>query len=337
PTTATPGAPPVVQLKYQLLNPADHFKDVVSAARSVILAGGTMQPISDFETQLFRYLAEGEMSFFGCGHVIPKSNLKCVVVEKGPKGGDMTFRFEQRGNKDLMLELGQLLMNFLNFIPDGVVVFFPSYSFLHSVKKIWEENGLMTKFGSKKTVFFEPQEGGEVETVLREYAEAIRISRESAGKGSGALLFAVVGAKLSEGLNFSDELARAVVLVGLPFANLGSVELKERMKYVTELEKQQENKPKQGARDAGQELYENLCMKAVNQSIAKVGAAGRAIRHRGDWAGLILVDSRYSSPRIRGKLPKWIGEDIAVAKTFGQAMKELGPFYREKKSSLKAA
>ncbi|KAG9022463.1 ATP-dependent DNA helicase chl1, partial [Tulasnella sp. UAMH 9824] len=79
PTTATPGAPPVVQLKYQLLNPADHFKDVVSAARSVILAGGTMQPISDFETQLFRYLAEGEMSFFGCGHVIPKSNLKCVV------------------------------------------------------------------------------------------------------------------------------------------------------------------------------------------------------------------------------------------------------------------
>ncbi|KIO31579.1 hypothetical protein M407DRAFT_67813, partial [Tulasnella calospora MUT 4182] len=146
----------------------------------------------------------------------------------------------------------------------------------------------------------------------------------------GALLFAVVGAKLSEGLNFSDELARAVVLVGLPFANLGSVELKERMKYVTELEKQQENKSKQGARDAGQELYENLCMKAVNQSI------GRAIRHREDWAGLILVDSRYSSPRIRGKLPKWIGEDIAVAKTFGQAMKELGPFYREKKSSLKA-
>lgn len=148
----------------------------------------------------------------------------------------------------------------------------------------------MTKFGSKKTVFFEPQEGGEVETVLREYAEAIRVSREvgpsfrlpkknfeitlnfhekSADKCSGALLFAVVGAKLSEGLNFSDELARAVVLVGLPFANLGSVELKERMKYVTELEKQQENKPKQGARDAGQELYENLCMKAVNQSIGE--------------------------------------------------------------------
>lgn len=160
-------------------------------------------------------------------------------------------------------------------------------------------------------------------------------------------MFAVVGAKLSEGLNFTDELARAVILVGLPFANLGSVELKERMKYVTELEKHQESKAKQGARDAGQELYENLCMKAVNQSIgehtviitvsvyAKGRNVGRAIRHQGDWAGLILVDSRYSSPRTRGKLPKWIGEDIVAAKTFGQAMKELGSFYREKKSGVK--
>lgn len=88
----------------------------------------------------------------------------------------------------------------------------------------------------------------------------------------GALLFAVVGAKLSEGLNFTDELARAVVLVGLPYANLGSVELKERMKYVSELGKravrpQDATKNAGPLKDAGQELYENLCMKAVNQSI----------------------------------------------------------------------
>ncbi|KAG9003121.1 ATP-dependent DNA helicase chl1 [Tulasnella sp. 427] len=326
-SNSAPGTPPVVQLKYQLLNPADHFRDVVSAARSVVLAGGTMQPISDFESQLFRYLAEGQMNFFGCGHVIPKGNLKCVVVEKGPRGGDMTFRFEQRGDTRLMAELGQLIMNFLNLIPDGVVVFFPSYSFLNSVKKIWDDSGVMDTLRSKKAVFFEPQDAGEVETVLREYAEAIRCPKDPASKQTGALLFAVVGAKLSEGLNFTDELARAVVLVGLPFANLGSVELKERMKYVTELEKQQESKSKPGLRDAGQELYENLCMKAVNQSI------GRAIRHRADWAGLILVDSRYSTPRIKAKLPKWIGEEIVAAKTFGQAVKELGSFYRERKSS----
>jgi chromosome transmission fidelity protein 1 len=80
----------------------------------------------------------------------------------------------------------------------------------------------------------------------------------------------VVGAKLSEGLNFSDDLARAVIVVGLPFANMGSVELKERMRYVTELGKKVAPVGRENTgRDAGMELYENLCMKAVNQSIGK--------------------------------------------------------------------
>ena len=77
----------------------------------------------------------------------------------------------------------------------------------------------------------------------------------------------MIGAKLSEGLNFADELARAVVIVGLPFANLGSPDLKERMKYVKRLEESKGNGRAPGQKDAAAELYENLCMNAVNQSI----------------------------------------------------------------------
>lgn len=90
-------------------------------------------------------------------------------------------------------------------------------------------------------------------------------------KKTGALLLAVVGAKLSEGLNFADNLARAVIVVGLPFANLGSSELQERMKYV----KQQGEKrgallgASKATRDAAAELYENMCMNAVNQCIGQ--------------------------------------------------------------------
>jgi chromosome transmission fidelity protein 1 len=83
------------------------------------------------------------------------------------------------------------------------------------------------------------------------------------------VLFAVIGAKLSEGLNFSDNLARAVIIIGLPFANLASVELQERMKYVRSLAEKTKKEVKEAERkrDAASELYENMCMNAVNQSI----------------------------------------------------------------------
>ena len=158
-----------------------------------------------------------------------------------------------------------------------MIVFFPSYSFIETVKGVWKSTGLIDRLQKKKHVrkfeysmllelnvkqiFYEPGTTAEVDGVLRAYAQAVSSTTDSI---KGAILFAVVGAKLSEGLNFSDELARAVVLVGLPYPNIASPELKERMKYVTELRKR--NGDSQGM-DAGNELYENLCMRAVNQSI----------------------------------------------------------------------
>ena len=158
-------------------------------------------------------------------------------------------------------------------------------------------------------------------------------------------MFAVIGAKLSEGLNFTDDLARAVIIVGLPFPNLGSPELKERMKYVKALEEKSLSGKKatstEGKKDAAAELYENMCMNAVNQSIGKMDSetlecwlivmVGRAIRHRNDWASLLLLDRRYSNQSIRDKLPKWIGKKLVVAEAFGQTIKDLAAFGGERR------
>lgn len=319
-----------VEIKYQHLNPATYFQEVVQATRSVVLAGGTMSPISDVTAQLFPLVAPERLTTFSCGHIVPPNSLQTLVVKSGPKGSQMQFKYDSRNDQALIAELGQLLTNFASLVPGGMVVFVPSYAFLNTVVGAWEKSGLMERLGAKKKVFSEPQESGDVDAVLREYAAEVQsIHNITASEGKrkrGALLFAVVGAKLSEGLNFSDDLARAVVIVGLPFANLASPELRERMSYVNRQQQKQGAKVA-GVKDAGTELYENMCMNAVNQSI------GRAIRHRGDWASLVLLDSRYASPRIRGKLPKWIGKDVTVTETFGEAMKEMGKFYREKRSA----
>ncbi|THH27828.1 hypothetical protein EUX98_g6366 [Antrodiella citrinella] len=332
-----------VEIKYQHLNPSTHFQEVVNTARSVVLAGGTMSPISDVIHQLFSTLTGDRLTTFSCGHIIPSSNLQTLILKKGPRGGELQFKYDRRNDQTQIAELGQIIFNFSNIVPGGMVVFVPSYSFLNLVTTAWEGSGLMDKLRAKKKVFMEPQESSAVENTLREYAAEIqdllcnvpsllvvqtrKTDSETTSKARkpGAIMFAVIGAKLSEGLNFTDDLARAVLVVGLPFANLASPELRERMSYVNRQEQSRSLKRAPGVKDAATELYENMCMNAVNQSI------GRAIRHRGDWASLILIDGRYSTPRIRQKLPKWIGEHTTVTETFGDAMKQLGMFYREKR------
>ncbi|KAH9480540.1 ATP-dependent DNA helicase CHL1 [Psilocybe cubensis] len=261
----SPGRENTVEMRYQLLNPSPHFQEVVEEARSVVLAGGTMSPISDVINQLFSYLPSEKVTTFSCGHIIPETNLQTLVISKGPTGGELDFRADKQADPTTIGQLGQVLLNFANIIPAGMIVFFPSYKFLRTANAQWKKSTMLEKFATKKEVFFEPEESSQVEKVLQDYALAIKNPAE--GK-KGALLFAVIGAKLSEGLNFADDLARGVVIVGLPFANLGSPELRERMKYVKSLEEQKDGASKQkGQKDAAAELYENMCMNAVNQSI----------------------------------------------------------------------
>ncbi|KAL1410972.1 ATP-dependent DNA helicase chl1 [Vanrija albida] len=308
-----------VLVKYVLLNPAERFADVVKSARAIVLAGGTMEPVSDFYSQLFPSVPRDRFATLSCAHVIPKSNLLTQVVCRGPRKLDFEFKFSNRGDDALLAELGAALLSAVGLVPDGVVVFLPSYAFLDKVKAAWG-TGLLDKLDQKKKLFYEPQSAAEVDSTLREYARAID-APEAGPSGrarTGALMFAVVGGKLSEGINFSDRLGRCVVMVGLPFANVGSVELQERMRYVERLPG--------ASRDAANELYTNLCMRAVNQSI------GRAIRHANDYAVILLVDRRYGTQRIRSRLPKWIGEDVVVADDWSAAAKGVAAFFREKRA-----
>ncbi len=80
-------------LKFMLLNPDICFEEIVKQAKSVVLAGGTMKPYSDFE-QLVR--DRERLEYFSCGHVIPRDNIVCLGLGSGPNGVKFDFSYGSR-------------------------------------------------------------------------------------------------------------------------------------------------------------------------------------------------------------------------------------------------
>ncbi|XP_072408554.1 ATP-dependent DNA helicase DDX11 isoform X1 [Chiloscyllium punctatum] len=309
-------------LKFLLLNPAVHFAEVVKECRAVVIAGGTMQPVEEFKDQLL--LASGvsadRLLEFSCDHVIPPGNILPVILCSGPSGQQLEFTFQKRDKTQLLDECGRVLVNLCKVVPGGIVCFFPSYEYEKRVYTHWEKTGLLTQLEARKKIFQEPKKASQVEQVLSEYSMCIQHSSRSPGLVAGGLLFSVVGGKMSEGINFSDDLGRCVVMVGMPFPNINSPELQEKMVYLDK------TLPKTDGKTPGKLLVENLCMKAVNQSI------GRAIRHREDYAAIVLLDHRYTRSNIFSKLPTWIRARTKTETSFGPALGAIGKFFRDKKA-----
>lgn len=158
----------------------------------------------------------------------------------------------------------------------------------------------------------------------------------------GALLFAVMGGKLSEGINFADDLGRAVIVVGLPYANLSDGELRLFLGHVASTRVRRSNSsntnttttniaPSDAAMSKEEwDLYTDMCMRTVNQCV------GRCIRHIHDHAAVILLDARYAErPQVRRRLSGWMLPSLKVAAGFGDCFRGLRAFFHGQEQQQK--
>jgi regulator of telomere elongation helicase 1 len=147
--------------------------------------------------------------------------------------------------------LGQTLVNFSRIIPGGTLVFFPSYPFLDSCVNYWQGCNIwasITKNKVKKlkiflnlyiitllfyfkSLFVEPKNKDVLNSVIEEYYKAIQ-------ENKGAMLLAVYRGKVSEGLDFSDWKARAVIILGLPYPPYLDPRVVMKRDYLNDIQKE---------------------------------------------------------------------------------------------------
>merc|ERR1712240_264875 len=137
---------------------------------------------------------------------------------------------------------------------------------------------------------------------------------------TGAIFFAVCRGKVSEGLDFADNNARAVICVGIPFPNARSMLVDLKKQYNDERRTRNPNIL------MGRDWYEIQAFRALNQAL------GRCIRHKKDWGAILMVDDRYGkNPRYVNSLSKWVRGRVKHFTNSGIMMDPLKTFTNDMK------
>ncbi|CAK8535776.1 unnamed protein product [Lathyrus sativus] len=285
--------------------------------RSIILTSGTLSPLDSFAEELkldFPIRLENP-------HVIGPNQIWAGVVSVGPLGRTFNSSYRTRDTMEYKQELGNAIVNLARIVPDGLLVFFPSYYLLEQSIQCWKsisnENSasIWERICKHKKPVIEPRESSQFASSIKDY-----LTKLNDTTASGAVFFAVCRGKVSEGLDFADHAGRAVVITGLPFAT--SIDPKVRLKR--EYLDQQSGAQGQSFKVlTGDEWYNQQASRAVNQAV------GRVIRHRHDYGAIIFCDERFAQPHRQSQFSKWIQPHIKCYSRFGEVVFTLTRFFRD--------
>lgn len=291
-------------LVLRLLSPGILMKNIASECRSIVLASGSLAPLQSLCSELSLYgpksEEEGSKTLSPVQKVAPSPKLTGRlqirpkpleanhVIDLGkqlfscaigsfPDGSPLTVSYSKYKDPMFFPRFGHALATVVESVPSGgVLVFFPSYSFLNKCVKCWNPRvdqlssgqatspQIWTRFmNSKGKVIVEATGSQEKFEAARDaYTAQIKETKK-------CLLLAVYRGKMSEGISFNDDNARAVICVGLPFPSSFDRAIKAKKSYNEEQRKIRKNTHLL----PGNEWYSQQAYRAVAQAL------GRCIRH----------------------------------------------------------
>uniref|UniRef100_A0A8C8TGT8 Regulator of telomere elongation helicase 1 n=1 Tax=Peromyscus maniculatus bairdii TaxID=230844 RepID=A0A8C8TGT8_PERMB len=298
-------------LSYWCFSPSHSMRELVyQGVRTLILTSGTLAPLSSFALEM-------QIPFPVClenPHIIGRNQLWVGVVPRGPDGVQLSSAYDKRFSKECLSSLGKALGNIARVVPQGLLVFFPSYPVMEKSLEFWRAQDLAKKVEVLKPLFVEPRNKGSFSEVIDAYYQ-----RVASPGSSGATFLAVCRGKASEGLDFSDMNGRGVIVTGLPYPPRRDPRVVLKMQFLDEL------RSRSGAGGqclSGQEWYQQQASRAVNQAI------GRVIRHRHDYGAIFLCDHRFAYADARAQLPSWVRPYLKVYDNFGHVVRDVAQFFR---------
>eukprot|EP01133_Synstelium_polycarpum_P009158 gene9158-10747_t len=163
-------------------------------------------------------------------------------------------------------QLPMSLQQMASIVPDGIICFFTSYSYMEQIVSVWNEMGLLNKILTNKLIFVETSDASESALALQNYKKAC-------DSGRGAVLLSVARGKVSEGIDFDNQYGRCVILYGIPYINTESRVLRARLEFLRDKFMIKES-----------EFLTFDAMRTASQCV------GRVIRGKSDYGIMVFAD-----------------------------------------------
>ncbi|KAF2835731.1 DNA repair helicase rad15 [Patellaria atrata CBS 101060] len=270
---------------FTCLDAAIAIKPVFERFSSVIITSGTISPLEMYPKMLgFSTVVQESYSM-----TLARRSFLPMIVTKGSDQGSISSSFKIRNDHQVVLNYGNLLVEFCKLTPDGIVVFFPSYLYMESIISMWQGMEILDTVWKYKLILVETPDAQETSLALETY-------RTACNNGRGAVLLCVARGKVSEGIDFDHHYGRTVICIGVPFQYTESRVLKARLEFLREEYRIREN-----------DFLSFDAMRHAAQCL------GRVLRGKDDYGIMVLADKRFA--KKRSQLPKWIGQALLESDT----------------------
>ena len=92
-----------------------------------------------------------------------------MVITRGADRQAVSTKFDMRDDPGVIQNYGRILIDLAAAVPDGLVAFFVSYSYMEQIVSKWHETGVLQQAMQHKLVFIETQDVVETSLALDNY------------------------------------------------------------------------------------------------------------------------------------------------------------------------
>lgn len=296
--TTGPQTPQALRCEVRCLDGSLAFHHLLRGTHRVILASGTLSPFSQLAHELG--LTASQWNTLEGLHVVQRTQYQLNNLGHLPSHGPLRCTFSNLQQASFMAGLASVMWCLIRSVPTGgVLIFAPNYSVMRELHRLTQSLSQQDGKDRAEAVLclLEPRKTTELTPLLEQFkATAVRRT---------IVLFAVYRGKVSEGIDFTDDMARLVVCLGVPLQPLKSWTVRAQRAY------------------SGPDWYTTDAVRAVNQ------AMGRCLRHVRDFGAVVLLDERYAQPDHQRQLSRWCRDALHVRGTLGDLTASLSSFFNQ--------